>query len=211
MEPITNLEQEQAELAKKVVKQDSFSKLELIGGIDVGFDKDKIFCSIVVCNYNDASIVEQHTESKDCVIRYIPGFRAQSEMGIMIETFSKLKNKPDILFINASGVLHPRKCGLASHLGIILDQTVIGITKHALCGVITDKGVILDDEIVAKQIFVSDKAKPIFVSIGHKISLDKSVEVVKAFLKPPHLMPEPLRLAKLVVKKQNKKSRQKLS
>ena len=204
------IEKEQIELAKKVIRQDSFSKLELIGGMDIGFDKDKIFCSIVVFNRN-MEVIEEHSENRDCVIRYIPGFRAQRETGIMIDTFNKLKNKPDILFINASGIMHPRKCGLASHLGIMLDQAVIGVTKHALCGVITNQGVILDDEVVARQVMVSEKSRPIFVSTGNKISLDKSVEIVKAFLKPPHLMPEPLRMAKLLVKKQIRDHARRLS
>jgi deoxyribonuclease V len=202
MTTLEELEKEQLELAKKVVKQDAFSKLELIGGMDVGFDKDKIFCSIVVCDYKDMRVLEQHSEEKECKIRYIPGFRAQREISVMIDTFNKLKQKPDMLLINASGTLHPRKCGLASHLGVMLDQPVIGITKNALCGKLVNGGVILDNEVVGEAVVVDKKAKPIFVSVGHKVSLNKGVEIVKSVIRPPHLLPEPLQLARLLVKKQ---------
>jgi deoxyribonuclease V len=201
MASFEEIEKEQIELAKKVIKQDSFSNLELIGGIDVGFDKDKIFCSIVVCNYKDMKVVDEQSLSKDCKIRYIPGFRAQREIGIMIDTFKKLKHKPDVLLINASGTLHPRKCGLASHLGILLDQPVIGVTKNLLCGKNKDSYIILDKDVVGRAILIKEKTKPLFVSIGHKISLDKSIEIVKNCIGKPHKLPETLYLAHLSVKK----------
>lgn len=197
----TKLEEEQIELAKKVIKQDKFSKLELIGGMDVGFDKDKIFCSIVVCGYKDMNVVEEQSLSKDCKIRYIPGFRAQREIGIMIDTFKKLRHKPGVLLINASGTLHPRKCGLASHLGIMLDQPVIGVTKNLLCGKNKDSYIILDNDVVGRVILIKEKIKPLFVSIGHRVSLDKSVEIVKNCMRKTHKLPEPLYLAHILVKK----------
>jgi len=205
MASFEEIEKEQIELAKKVVKQDSFSELELIGGIDVGFDKDKIFCSIVVCNYEDMKIVEEQSLNKDCKIRYIPGFRAQREIGIMIDTFKKLKQKPNVLLINASGTLHPRKCGLASHLGIMLDQPVIGVTKNLLCGKNKDSYIILDNNVVGRAISIKEKAKPLFVSIGHNVSLDKGVEIVKNCMIINHNLPEPLHLAHILVKKNMRK------
>jgi len=201
MTTLEELEKEQLELAKKVVQQDAFSKLELIGGMDVGFDKDKIFCSIVVCNYKDLRMLEQHSEEKECKIRYIPGFRAQREISVMIDTFNKLKQKPDVLLINASGTLHPRKCGLASQLGILLDQPVIGITKNLLCGKNKEGYIILNEEVVGRALFTKEKTKPLFVSVGHKISLEKSVEIVKNCMRAPHKMPEPIYLAHEMMKK----------
>jgi deoxyribonuclease V len=201
MTTLEELEKEQLDFAKKVVKQDSFSKLDLIGGIDVGFDKDKIFCSIVVCDYKDMRVLEQHSEENDCKIRYIPGFRAQREISVMIDTFNKLKQKPDVLLINASGALHPRKCGLASHLGVMLDQPVIGITKNLLCGNLVNGEVILDNETIGKAVIIKKNAKPLYISVGHKVSLDKSVEIVKNCIMQPHKLPEPLCLAHKLVKK----------
>jgi deoxyinosine 3'endonuclease (endonuclease V) len=84
----------------------------------------------------------------------------------------------------------------------LLDQPVIGITKNALCGKLVNGEVILDNEVVGKAVVVDKKAKSIFVSVGHKVSLNKGVEIVKSVLRPPHLLPEPLQLARLLVKKQ---------
>ena len=85
------LEKEQLELARKVVKHDAYSKLELIGGLDVRILEDKVICSIAVCNYRDMQVLEHVLAEKECKIRYLPGFRAQNELGIMIEAFNKDK------------------------------------------------------------------------------------------------------------------------
>jgi deoxyribonuclease V len=205
MEPLTKLEQEQLELAKKVVKHDSFDKLELVGGIDVGFKNNKVFCSIAVCNYKDMRLIEKKSGSKECIIRYIPGFRAQSELIIMMDVYNQLKQKPDALLINANGILHPRKCGLASHLGVMLNILVIGVTKKLLCGVAVKGDILMNDEIVGKELFIENKSKPFYISTGNKVSLDKSIEIVQNCIRPPHKMPEPLHLAHCLVKEQMKR------
>jgi deoxyribonuclease V len=195
MTTLEELEREQLEFAKKVVRQDVIPKLELVGGIDIFLDSDKVYCGIVVCNYKDMHVIEEQSAEKDCKIRYIPGFRAQREIDVLVEAYHKLKQKPDVLLINASGTLHPRRCGLASHLGILLDQATIGVTKSMLCGKLINGTVVLDNETVGKEVFVDEKAKPIYVSVGHKVSLDKSVEIVKNCMRKEHSLPEPLRLA----------------
>jgi deoxyribonuclease V len=205
MEPLTKLEEEQLDLAKKVVKQDSFEKLGLVGGIDAGFKNNKVFCSIVVCDYKDMRLIEKKSGSKECIIRYIPGFRAQSELSIMMDVYNQLKQKPDVLLINANGILHPRKCGLASHLGVMLNIPVIGVTKKLLCGVAVKGEILMNDEVVGKELFAENKSKPFYISIGNKVSLDKSIEIVKNCIKPAHKMPEPLHLARSLVKESMKK------
>jgi deoxyribonuclease V len=199
------LEEEQIKLAKQVIKQDAFSKLETIGGLDAGFHHDKIYCSAVICDYKDMRILETQSLEKECKIHYIPGFRAQRELSVMIDTFNKLKQRPDILLINASGMLHPRKCGLASHLGIMLDQPVIGITKTLLCGRLNNDEILIDNEIVGRKLSGKDKRGEIYVSVGHKISVEKSSEIVKNCMRPPPRMPEPLHLAKSLVRKNMRK------
>ncbi|KYK24609.1 hypothetical protein AYK26_03470 [Euryarchaeota archaeon SM23-78] len=201
---LKELEQVQLGLAKKVVKKDVIQKLELVSGIETGFKFNKSFCCVVVCAYNDMQVLETHSMIEECELAYIPNFRAQRELDIMVKTYNKLKQKPDILLVNASGIMHPRSLGLASHLGVVLDIATIGITKKPLCGKVQGEVIILDDEVVGKQVFTKEKAKPLFVSIGHKLSLDKSVEIVKKCIKPPHKMPEPLHIAHRIVKKNMK-------
>jgi deoxyribonuclease V len=100
--------------------------------------------------------------------------------------------------------LHPRKCGLASHLGVVLDQPVIGITKTLLCGKNKEGYIILNEEVVGRALFTKEKTKPLFISVGHKISLDKSIEIVKNCMRQPHKLPEPLYLAHGLIKKKMK-------
>jgi deoxyribonuclease V len=204
MTKVEELEKEQVELAKQVIKQDCFSKLELIGGLDIRILEDKIICSIVVCDYKSMKVLEHHLAEKDCKIRYLPGFRAQNELGTMVEAYNKLKQKPDVLLINASGTLHPRKCGLASHIGIKLDLPVIGITKNLLCGKNKGGYIILGDEVVGRAVIAKEKAKPLFISVGHKVSLDKSIEIVKNCMREGHKLPEPIVIAQMLIKKKIK-------
>jgi len=201
---LKELEQEQLEFAKKVVKKDDFLKLELIGGIDTGFKFNKVLCGIVVCD-KEMNVLEKHIIVNNCELAYTPNFRALRELDIMIETYNKLTKKPDVLLVNASGILHPRRLGLASHLGVMLDIAIIGITKKLLCGKIKGDDVIIDNEVLGKAVLTKEKSKPVFVSIGHKISLDKSVEIIKKCIRTPHKMPEPLHLAHKLVKKNMKK------
>jgi len=205
MMSLKELEQEQLELAKKVVKQDSVPELELIGGIETGFKFNKLFCTVVVCKYSDMSLVEKQSVVEDCRLPYIPGFRAQRDLDVMIRVYKGLKQKPGVLLVKGSGILHPRRLGLASHLGVKLNTATIGITKKLLCGETRGENVILENEVVGKLVVTKEKAKPIIISIGHKLSLDASVEVVKKCIRPPHKMPEPLHLAHKFVRKRMKK------
>jgi len=204
MRDLKELEQEQLELAKKVVKQDSVPELELVGGIDTGFKFNKLFCSIVVCDHKDMRLIEKQSILEDCRLPYIPNFRAQRELGIMMKIYGMLKKKPDVLLVNASGILHPRRLGLASHLGVKLDTATIGVTKKLLCGEVVNNNILLENEVVGKQVLTKEKAKPIIISVGHKLSLDTSVEIVKKCVRPLHKMPEPLHLAHRFVKKRMK-------
>jgi deoxyribonuclease V len=99
------------------------------------------------------------------------------------------------LLIDGHGRLHPRKCGLASYIGVITNKPTIGVAKHLLCGYVREDGFVEFDNIaLGFRIKLQDK-RPVYVSIGNKISLESAIYIVKQFTKNGEVIPEPLRIA----------------
>ena len=189
------LKEEQLKLAKKVVLKDSFDKLELIGGVDAAFTQDDVISAIVVCDYKTMEVKEKAFSVVKVKVPYLKGYLAYREGPAISEAYLRLENKPDIMLFDGNGVLHPRRCGLASHMGILLDQPSIGIAKQLFIGEVKNNKVYVDNEARAEVIVSKEHSKPLYISPGHKISLKTSVEVVKKCFRFPHKLPEPLHLA----------------
>ena len=192
---LKKLEEEQLKLAKKIFLKDSFDKLELIGGVDQAYTQDDVISAIVICDYKTMEVKEKVFAMAKTKVPYIPGFLAYREGPAISEAYANLKEKPDIMIFDGNGALHPKRCGLASHMGVLLDQASIGIAKQLLVGEVKDNIVYVGKEARGELIMTREHSKPIYVSPGHKISLKTSVEIVKKCLKFPHKLPEPLHLA----------------
>lgn len=202
---IKKLKQEQLRLAKKVVLKDSFDEIKLIGGVDQAFVDNKVISLVAVMDYKTGKLVERKYAVKDVNVPYIPGFLAYREMPSVLEAFNKLENKPDILLCDCNGILHPRKIGMASHIGLILEIPTIGVAKRKLLGVVDEnKKVIYNDQVVGVEVLTKQHAKPIYVSPGHMVSFKTSEKIVKGLLKG-HKLPEPLYLAHKFVNNIKKK------
>ena len=195
MVDLNKLKEEQLKLAKKVVVSDFFEKLELIGGVDCAYNQDDVIAAIVVCGYKTMEVKEKVFSVLKAKVPYMQGFLAYREGHAISEAYAKLENKPDVLIFDGHGILHPRRIGLASHLGVLLNQASIGVAKQLFVGEAKGKIVYVDKEARAESIVTREHSKPIYVSPGHKISLKKSVEIIKNCLRFPHKLPEPLHLA----------------
>jgi len=138
---------------------------------------------------------------------YIPTFLSFREGYPIIKLYKKLKTKPDIMIINGHGIAHPLFCGIATHVGVLLDKPTIGVAQSRLCGdyrepkrlgdcsKITYKGMIVGYVYKSKE-----KCKPIFVSPGHRISLKSCLRIVKKCIKT-HKLPLPLAIAHIQANK----------
>ncbi len=195
MVDFNKLKEEQLKLAKKVVLKDSFEKLELIAGVDQAYNQDQVISAIVVCDYKTLEVKERIFAVVKVKIPYLEGFLAYREGQAISESYSKLENKPDVMIFDGNGILHPRRCGLASHMGVLLDQVSIGVAKKLLVGEVEGNIVYVEKVARAELIVTREHSKPIYVSPGHKISLKTSAEIVKKCLRFPHKLPEPLHLA----------------
>lgn len=199
------LEKIQIDCSKKVIKKDIFSKVTTIGGIDVTYEKGnpaKAWACIAVMSFPSLEILCKEISEDIVNFPYIPTFLAFRELPIMIKVYNKTKIKPDILFIDGQGISHPRGCGIATHFGIITEAVTIGVAKKKLLGECNSdlpekRGsfcyLIHNKKIVGAALRTKDKIKPIFISIGHKISLKTAIKL--ALETSIYRIPEPLRIA----------------
>ncbi len=197
------LKAEQLKLAKEVVIKDKVSKVKLVAGCDQAFVEDDVISVVVVLDKN-LKVIEQKSAVTKARFPYIPGYLFYREGPAIIEAFNKLENKPDLLMVDGNGILHPRKIGIASQIGLLLDIPTIGIAKNLMCGKIENGKVYYEREIRGVEVFTREHAKPIYISPGHNISLGKSVEIIKKYLINPHKLPEPIHVAHKFAKRMSK-------
>src|SRR3989344_4712313 len=147
---IEKLKEEQLKLAKKVILKDSFEEVNLIAGAEQAFYNDNVISAIVVCDYKTMEVKEKVFAVAKAKVPYISGFLAYREGPAVSEAYAKLQGKPDVMLVSGNGILHPRKCGMASHIGILLDQASIGIAKQLLLGEVKNSKIYVDKEIRAE-------------------------------------------------------------
>ena len=189
------LKEEQLRLAKKLILNNSFDKLELVAGVDQAYTEKEIISAIVVCDYRTMEVKERTFAIAKPKAPYLSGFLVYREGPAISEAYVKLKTVPDVMIFDGNGILHPRKLGMASHMGVLLDMPSIGVAKQLMIGDVKGNRVYVDKELRGEIITTREHSKPIYVSPGNKISLKTSVEIVKSCIKTPHKLPEPLHLA----------------
>ena len=192
---VNKFKEEQLRLAKKVVVKDEFDEIKLVGGVDQSFKDNKIISAFIVCDYKTMEVVERKYAIVEASVPYIPGYLSYREAPAAVEAFLKLEKKPDIILVEAHGIAHPRKFGMASHVGLLLDKPTIGVAKKLLFGEVKNDKIVIGEEVRGFSLITKEHAKPIFISPGHKISLKTSLEIVKNCIRLPHKLPEPLYLA----------------
>jgi len=204
MDPF-ELKKEQHKLASKVELKDLVTKPKTIGGADCVVVGNKVLAAVVVLEFPSMKLLEKQTAVLYDPLPYHPGFLAYREMPAMIEAFNKLEQEPDVLLVDGSGILHPRRLGIASHLGLALNKPTIGLTKKLIDGKIENSKIYLNKELAGFEIKTKEHAKALYVSPGHLVSLGSCLRIVQQSIKLPHKLPEPLHVAHKVAKKKIKK------
>lgn len=186
-------------MAQKIIRQDlPQRKVRLVAGIDVTYKGTKGIGAIAVFDYKSLECLEVQTAIGQVRVPYVSTLLAFREMPIIMAAIRKVKLQPDVFLIDGHGVAHPYKCGLASHLGLVLSKPTIGVAKNKLCGIIKKIGqemfLVQNDEIVGAVITMKSNSKPIYVSIGHMVSLVTAIKIAKHCIKNSRI-PEPIALA----------------
>ena len=188
----------QKELAKKVITRDDFdSNVEFICGVDVSYRKKIAYCSAVIINKENFEIIETVRSKSEIKNPYIPGLFILRESAPILQTLRLITRPFQLLLVDGHGVLHPRRCGLACYIGIVTNIPTIGVAKSLLCGgVQSDNFVTHKSEILGYALKFNENSKKVaYISVGHKISLLTSIELVKSITKINQYIPEPLRIA----------------
>ncbi|MCD5390332.1 deoxyribonuclease V [candidate division NPL-UPA2 bacterium] len=192
----------QTELAKKIILEKKFREVKRIAGADISFSGDRAYAGVIIFSFPDLRIIEKQQATAQVSFPYIPGLLAFREGPALLSTFEKVEVEPDLIIFDAQGLAHPRRMGLATHLGIILDMPSIGCAKSRLVGSCQSPGEevgaysLLEDggETIGAVVRTKEGVKPIFVSIGHKTDLESSIKMVLDCGRG-YRLPEPSRLA----------------
>jgi len=190
--PLKKLREEQLELSRKVITDDDFGEIESVAGMDVAYAGDTAYGAYVEMD-TECRIIKRKTVKMKVDFPYIPTYFSYREMPVLNELFKK--EKPSVVMVDGNGILHPRQFGMATHFGFLNSVPSIGIAKKLLCGKIDGNYIYIKGKKVG---FMHGKEKPIYISVGHKISLESSLALIKKFCR--YRIPEPLRQAHMLAR-----------
>ncbi len=207
---INAIEQQQSKLASQVIKTNQFKQISTVAGVDVAYNEvaDQVVGAITVLDASTLQLIESQTAVEQISFPYIPGLFSFREIPPLLSAYNKLSVKPDLIVCDGQGIAHPRRFGLACHLGVALDITTIGCGKSKLLGnfapVAQERGSVsgLFDQqaLIGNVLRTQDNIKPIFVSIGHKMDLATATQWVLK-LASHYRLPETTRQADQLVNK----------
>ncbi len=176
----------QKRLSGDVIRKSRLTTVETVAGIDTGYSKGMARAAVVSLKYPSLEPLAQAISLRPVNFPYIPGLLSFREAPLILEAFEKLKQSPDLLIIDGHGIAHPRRFGIACHIGLLLDVPSIGCAKTLLLGeydepcpeqggfsYLKDQG-----EIIGAVLRTRSNVKPVFVSIGHKVNLKDSIKFV---------------------------------
>lgn len=198
-----SLKAQQKELAKKLVVAPLDVEVKTIAGCDSSILQGTHILSVfVVLAYPSLELLESRYHVSKLELPYIPGLLAFREMPNVLKAYETLEHEPDLIMVDGHGLSHPRKMGIASHIGVTLDKPTIGVAKKRLVGKYeepgTEKGSCTDlvryKETIGKVLRSRLRSNPIFISVGHRITLEEAFSLSQECL-TKYRLPEPTRIA----------------
>jgi deoxyribonuclease V len=197
----------QEELAGLVREEDACTAARLVTGVDVAYDPGgaSTHAAVVLWERERGEVVETGTAMVEARFPYVPGFLAWRELLAVLAAFGRLGGPPDVILVDGHGRAHPRRCGLACLVGLALDLTTAGCAKSVLVGsfsgLAAERGarVPLVDrgEVIGMALRTRTGVRPVYVSVGHRITLEGACGVV--LVASRFCLPEPLRIAHTTV------------
>jgi len=198
----------QRRLASRVRQIPLGAAPRFVAGLDAAFSRDGRRClaAAVVWDLRERVVIEGHVAVRPLTFPYVPGLLSFREGPAVLAALRKLRTPPDVLMYDGHGFAHPRRFGIACHVGVILDRPTIGCAKSRLIGTHRQPGSkrgsiapLLDDgEVIGSVLRTQDGIRPVFVSVGHLIDLGAARQIVLACA-TRYRLPEPTRLADQLV------------
>ena len=203
---VAQAEEIQHRLATKVLREGKVTSPRFIAGVDISSPDTQGIATgaVVVLSYPELTVVETEVVKQKPGFPYIPGLLSFRESPLILAACQKVATMPDLILVDGQGIAHPRRLGLASHLGLLLDVPTIGCAKSRLCGAHPPVGEAVgsfaeleeDGEVIGAALRTKIGAEPVYVSIGHKVDLDTAIFWVMQCCRG-YRIPEPIRLAHL--------------
>ncbi|MEO1619053.1 MAG: deoxyribonuclease V [Planctomycetota bacterium] len=201
----------QLELASVVEERNRMSdEIRYVAGVDVAYRKrdNRVYAGVVILDSETLEVIESRTVVGESRFPYIPGLFAFREVPHLLQAFKNVERVPDLVICDGQGIAHPRRCGLASHLGVLLDVPTIGCGKTRHIGEFSEPDMsrgsfsplVEGEETIGSVLRTQDGIKPLFVSIGHRVSLPSARDWILR-LANRYRQPEPIRCANEVVNK----------
>jgi len=180
----------QRRLRNEVIADDRFTRIDTVAGVDVGFERRGAVtrAAVAVLTFPDLALVESAIARRKTTFPYVPGLLSFREIPAVLDALDRLKTAPDLLLCDGHGIAHPRRCGLASHTGLAAGIPSIGVAKTRLIGIerappdrrgawvpLVDHG-----ETIGAILRTRVGVKPVYVSIGHRVSLATAIRYTLA-------------------------------
>lgn len=192
----------QERLRERVVVAPLARRPAVVAGVDVSVKEGRARAAVVALSYPSLDPLQAAVAELPVSFPYAPGLLAFREGPAVLAALARLAMRPDVLVFDAQGMAHPRRLGLAAHLGVLLDMPAVGCAKSRLCGSYQDPAVekgswtfLMDgDDVIGAIVRTRTGVRPVFVSVGHRIDLDTSVSLVLGCA-ARYRLPEPTRWA----------------
>lgn len=204
-----NVEPEQAiaiqrELAGRVIREGNPDPVRLIAGIDISAGRvgSRGRAAVVILSYPDLTVVETVRHEAEITFPYIPGLLSFREIPLILETYARLAQQPDLVIVDGQGIAHPRRLGIAAHLGVLIDRPTIGCGKSRLTGRHAEPPaepgfwvpLLAGREVIGNVVRTRRGVKPLYISLGHRIGLAEATEWILRCTRR-YRLPEPIRAA----------------
>lgn len=221
MKSLEDMKTAQSELARQVVVSDLPLPLpSTIGGTDVSYTatgrEGDALAGLVVLEWGSWRVIERVSARVKVDFPYVPGYLSFRELPALLEAYGKLQTRPDLWLVDGAGIAHPRRLGLASHFGVVLDVPTVGVAKSRLVGsfdegLSAEKGSmtpLMDGEERIGTVLRSRRGcRPLFVSPGHRVGMDQAADLALSCCSR-YRIPEPTRQAHLFVTSLRQEARQ---
>jgi deoxyribonuclease V len=180
----------QIELRRRVIRTDRLPSVRCVAGADVAFDlqRGRAFAGVILYSFPELRELERVWVERPLEFPYVPGLLSFREAPALLEAFALLRGDPDVIFVDGHGYAHPRRFGIACHLGLLLGKAAVGCAKSLLIGTHADAPLAAGkwtplcdgEEIIGAVVRTRAGVKPIYVSQGHRVSLPRAVELALA-------------------------------
>lgn len=197
---------EQSRLATKVMRRDDFGglrNLKLVAGVDVTYANGVALAAAVVVERGSLAVVEEEVAERPEEFPYIPGYLSFRELPVAVDALRALRTRPQLIMVDALGVLHPRDLGFASHVGLELDVPTIGVAKSLWCGDVQGvprpgkpAPIRWHGRVGGYAVLTGRARNPVYATIGHRVGARTAARLVAEMAL--HRLPEPTRRAHLL-------------